>query len=161
MGGSAFPFPPRASADAEIAAAVDWAVANRDRLRGDGRMILSGNSSGATCAANYALSPSAPNFDAVLLFSGACYDMRTEFWTGLKKYGFTFPAHLAWWMLIGVSSAEERTTMSPIARCENLANQRLQGQHWYVVSAWLELYGLEPLAEMIFNTIPLCAAIEG
>mmetsp|Transcript_49730 Transcript_49730/g.144286 ORF Transcript_49730/g.144286 Transcript_49730/m.144286 type:complete len:345 (-) Transcript_49730:108-1142(-) len=139
----------------EVAAAVAWAKAKQQILRSDGRLVLCGYSSGGQCAALYALSPAAPRFHAVVLISGI-YSLQTQAWTGWRRL-LTPIFNALYGDILGVTTDESRRLQSP----EVMVEQSVQGQDWYVLTAKMELMGLQPFEDILFNGGQLCTALEG
>eukprot|EP00928_Gymnodinium_smaydae_P041124 TRINITY_DN27836_c0_g1_i1.p1 TRINITY_DN27836_c0_g1~~TRINITY_DN27836_c0_g1_i1.p1 ORF type:complete len:354 (+),score=23.23 TRINITY_DN27836_c0_g1_i1:114-1175(+) len=138
----------------EIHATVAWVRENEECLEGDGRVILCGYSSGGQCAALYALSPRAPKFDAVVLISGV-YSLDTDSWTGARRmlapmFNGLFKETL------GVDTPDQRLQQSP----ELMVKEVHKGQPWYVLSAKMELMGLQPFEDILFRSESLCKALE-
>lgn len=137
----------------EIAAAVEWVTKNQVLLGSDDRLILCGYSSGANCAALYGLSDAAPRFEAVVLISGL-YNVRTHTWTGCRR--FLAPVfNLIFGDILNLRSDEDRDAASP----DFMVRKNLEGQDWYILTAKMELMGLQPFEDILFQAAPMCAAL--
>eukprot|EP00927_Polykrikos_kofoidii_P044781 TRINITY_DN38660_c0_g1_i1.p1 TRINITY_DN38660_c0_g1~~TRINITY_DN38660_c0_g1_i1.p1 ORF type:complete len:338 (+),score=41.82 TRINITY_DN38660_c0_g1_i1:64-1077(+) len=141
------PAPPPRNHLHDVEGAVQWAKKNPAKLGSNGNLVLCGYSSGAQCAAQFALA-GAHNFESVVLISGI-YNLHTDAWKG-------FSAALAPLVNLALSdilnaSAEDRLTLSP----EWNVQGRLEGQHWLVLNAQNELMGL-PFQDLLFASEGLC-----
>jgi len=149
----ALPGPKHRDHQREIAAAVAWAQGNQKLLNSDGRLVLCGYSSGGHCASMYALSSKAPRFEAVVLISGI-YGLRTDTWSGFRR--LLAPVfNMLYADCLGVHTPEERESSSP----EVLAKSELNGQDWYVLTAQMELMGLQPFEDILFQPKTLCNSL--
>lgn len=149
----AIPGPPPRDHQKEIAATVAWTQANKELLESSGRLVLCGYSSGGHCASLYGGSPEAPQFDAVVLISGI-YGLRTHAWAGARRLlAPVFDMLFA--DILGLQTPEERDRNSP----DVMVKRDLKGQDWYVLSAQMELMGLQPFEDILFQTKPLCDAV--
>eukprot|EP00927_Polykrikos_kofoidii_P046834 TRINITY_DN40961_c0_g1_i1.p1 TRINITY_DN40961_c0_g1~~TRINITY_DN40961_c0_g1_i1.p1 ORF type:complete len:375 (+),score=47.01 TRINITY_DN40961_c0_g1_i1:69-1127(+) len=141
----------------EIAAATAWASSRHNELGSDGRLVMCGYSSGGHCASLFALSPSAPRFEAVVLISGI-YGLQTDAWEGVIRRGLAPVFNRLFADILGVRTAEARSKASPEAVVS--ASKIGKGHTWYVLSARMELMGLEPFQDILFRVGPLCSALE-
>lgn len=147
------PWPKHRSALREIAATSAWAQKNTDLLGSDGRLVLCGYSSGGHCAALHAFSADSPGYESVVLISGI-YDLRTQAWTGLRRY-LAPVFNLMYQDAFGVCDESARAAASPAAVVPHM----MQGE-WYVLKAKMELLGLAPFEDILFDRGPLCKSLE-
>jgi len=147
------PWPKHRDALNEVSAASTWAQGNQKFLRSDGRLVLCGYSSGGHCASLHVLSEESPRYESVVLVSGL-YNLRTESWTGFRR--FLAPVfNMIYKDAFGVADEAERSMASGEAR---LSGKKLEGD-WYVLSAKMELLGMQPFQDILFDSVPLCEAL--
>lgn len=139
----------------ETAAAVEWTNENRSLLGHDGRQVLCGYSSGGHVAALHALSASSAQFEAVIMISGI-YDLRIDSWTGGRRllkplFGALYSD------ILQVATPEAREVASPAA-VATMSSSRVQPV-WYFLSARMELMGIQPFEDILFDTSRLSSAL--
>lgn len=140
----------------EVAAAVAWAQQNQSSLGSDGRLVLCGYSSGGHVASLYGLSEGAPEFSAVVLVSGI-YSLQTDTWTGCRRCLAPI-FNLMFKDILGVDSPEARENASPVAFAAR--SKKKQTCDWYLLTARMELMGLEPIQSILFDATGLATALE-
>eukprot|EP00929_Paragymnodinium_shiwhaense_P069685 TRINITY_DN35149_c0_g1_i1.p1 TRINITY_DN35149_c0_g1~~TRINITY_DN35149_c0_g1_i1.p1 ORF type:complete len:378 (-),score=71.72 TRINITY_DN35149_c0_g1_i1:449-1486(-) len=147
------PAPKLRSPQDDIAAAVVWAKENQHSLGSSDGRVLCGYSSGGHGAALYAHSDAGQQFEKVVLISGV-YNLETDAFAGLRR--FCAPGlNVLFNDVLGVSTKEERSQMSA-----DISRRKYNGQPWYILTAKMELMGIQPWQDIFFNPERLCSGLK-
>ena len=93
----------------------------------------------------------------MVLISGL-YNLRTHAWTGGRR--LLAPVFdLIYSEILGVATPKDRDRESP-EWLVPVTKADLDGQPWFVLSARMELMGLEPFQDIFFQAEPLCMALR-